>query len=364
MKNGLVYVFDIDDTISVHTNRDYKNAKPIQPVIDKINFLHDSGCYIKLFTGRGMHSCNGDLKLIKERNEDILVNWLKEHNVKYDEIIFGKPLGDVYVDDKGISVSEFLKCPTYELKGGSGSSIFRCGDIVVKRSKSSKAQYDWYNMAKVSDTNTSYRLPKIYSFVVDALYMEYVDGQPLVECCTQSDIDNAISIALNISNSNSTHYDSIDKYCDNLLSHVDNDNTKFVISEINDNRDELLKRSTFCHGDFTLTSIIKNDLTYTVIDPNFKDDYSSYILDLAKIRQSLHDYEFMFGFSAKKNSQWLDYFDDRVADILSDLDLQLVRLMEITHWIRMYKYRSPSEQILVANMITQQIAEYKEAYLK
>lgn len=363
MKSGLVYVFDIDDTISIHTNRDYKNAKPIQPVIDKINFLHDSGCYIKLFTGRGMHSCNGDLKLIKERNEDILVTWLNDHNVKYDELIFGKPLGDVYVDDKGISVSDFLKCPTYELKGGSGSSIFRCGDIVVKRSKSSKAQYDWYNMAAKGLDSSVYRLPKIYSFVVDALYMEYVDGQPLVDCCTYSDIDNIISIALNISNSNDTHYDDIDKYCANLLSHVDNDNTRKVINEIKNHKDDLLERSTFCHGDFTLTSIIKNDLTYTVIDPNFKDDYSSYILDLAKIRQSLHDYEYMFGFSAKQNSKFLDYFDDRVADITSDKDLQLVRLMEITHWIRMYKYRSDEEKLKVADMICRQISEYEEAYL-
>ena len=77
-----VLVFDIDDTISVHTNRDYVNAKPVQPVIDKLNRLHDEGYYIKLFTGRGQVSCNGDLNLIIERNKDVLETWLEKHGVK------------------------------------------------------------------------------------------------------------------------------------------------------------------------------------------------------------------------------------------------------------------------------------------
>ena len=42
----MTLVFDIDDTISIHKNRDYKNAIPIQPVIDKLNRLHDEGLYI------------------------------------------------------------------------------------------------------------------------------------------------------------------------------------------------------------------------------------------------------------------------------------------------------------------------------
>ena len=41
MSNQKRIVCDIDDTISVTLNRDWEHAKPIQPVIDKINTLFD-----------------------------------------------------------------------------------------------------------------------------------------------------------------------------------------------------------------------------------------------------------------------------------------------------------------------------------
>lgn len=62
-----------------------------------------------LFTARGQVSCNGDLDLIHERVRPILVEWLERHAVEYDELIFGKPYADLYVDDKGMTPEEFLK---------------------------------------------------------------------------------------------------------------------------------------------------------------------------------------------------------------------------------------------------------------
>ena len=163
-----VLVFDIDDTISIHTNRDYVNAKPIQPVIDKLNRLHDEGYYIKLFTGRGQVSCNGNLDLIIERNKDVLENWLKKHDVKYDELIFGKPLGDWYIDDKGMSVKDFLKADFYELKGGSNSSIRRELNKVIKTAKNSQSQYAWYKY--VNNYYKTIAIPIVYRCVVDTMY--------------------------------------------------------------------------------------------------------------------------------------------------------------------------------------------------
>ena len=77
---------------------------------------------------------------------------------------------------------------------------------------------------------------------------------------------------------------------------------------------------SFYHGDLTLSNVIKRGYDLVLIDPNYKDDYRSYILDLAKIRQSLHDYEYMFGFSNTKNSNLLEYFHNL---ILHD-DIQIV----------------------------------------
>ena len=117
---------------------------------------------------------------------------------------------------------------------------------------------------------------------------------------------------------------------------------------------EIQNKSCF---DF-LKEIESNSVDLVLIDPNFKDDYRSYILDLAKIRQSLHDYEYMFGFSNTKNSNLLEYFDN----LILPEDRQFVKLMEITHWIRMYSYKSDEDKLLVNKMINRLIGEYDDEY--
>lgn len=349
-----VLVFDIDDTISIHTNRDYVNAKPIQPVIDKLNRLHDEGYYIKLFTGRGQVSCNGDLNLIIERNKDVLEKWLKDHDVKYDELIFGKPLGDWYIDDKGMSVNDFLKADFYELKGGSNSSIRRELNKVIKTAKNSQSQHAWYKY--VANEYKDIEIPKVYSCVVDTMYMEYIDGISLVDNCKEADIEQLVKICYRFkqNNNDSILRNNLNVYCSNLNHHYDSEDTFWTVNEIKKCEKELIKKGSFCHGDLTLSNVIKRGYDLVLIDPNCKDDYRSYLLDLGKIRQSLHDYEYTFGFSNSKNSSYLNYFDS----LILPEDLMLVKLMEITHWIRMYSYKSDEDKKIVEKMINKLIKDY------
>ena len=350
-----VLVFDIDDTISIHKNRDYVNAIPIQPVIDKLNELHDRGYYIKLFTGRGQLSCKGNLALIIERNQAVLEDWLKRHNVKYDELIFGKPLGDWYIDDKGMDVDDFLKAEFCELKGGSNSKIYREHNKVIKISKTSQAQYAWYKEA----AKLGISIPRIYSCVGDTLYMQYMDGQSLADCCTSKDIEELVNLCYLFSriDTSDSQFDC-DAYCTNLVKHYDTELTSKVIADINSLRGVICEKTSFYHGDLTLSNIIKQNGTNYVIDPNYRKEFCSYLLDLSKIRQSLHDYEFLFGFSKAKNSVFLKKFDD----MIKPEDLQLVRLLEVTHWIRMYDYKPENERPVVENMMRSLYEEYEREY--
>ena len=57
-----------------------------------------------------MKTHKGDVKKIKKDVEQITRDWLNLYNVKYDELIFGKPYSDTYyIDDKALSVSDFLE---------------------------------------------------------------------------------------------------------------------------------------------------------------------------------------------------------------------------------------------------------------
>lgn len=101
------FVIDIDDTICFTNNRDFENSIPNKQVIDKINQLYNKGWKIILYTARGGKSC----KTLEEKElkyRDITERWLKNNNVLYSELVFGKMNADYYVDDKNISIEEFI----------------------------------------------------------------------------------------------------------------------------------------------------------------------------------------------------------------------------------------------------------------
>ena len=98
----MIYCFDIDGTICTQTaNQEYHKAEPFNLMIDKINHLKDEGHTIKILTARGMGSGKDFKKLTHEQ----LVKW----GVKFDELTMGKPSADFYIDDKGVSIEDFLK---------------------------------------------------------------------------------------------------------------------------------------------------------------------------------------------------------------------------------------------------------------
>tara|TARA_B110000014_G_C20040033_1_gene540524 strand:- start:122 stop:418 length:297 start_codon:yes stop_codon:yes gene_type:complete len=90
------YCIDIDGTICTNTYGDYKNAEPYFERIEEINKLHRDGNKIILFTARGTSS-GKDRKEITKRQ---LVDW----GLSYDELLFGKPEADVFIDDKAQDV--------------------------------------------------------------------------------------------------------------------------------------------------------------------------------------------------------------------------------------------------------------------
>jgi len=52
-----------------------------------------------------MRTCNGDVSKVIEKIGKITEDWLEKWKVPYDELIFGKPHADIYIDDLGIEFS-------------------------------------------------------------------------------------------------------------------------------------------------------------------------------------------------------------------------------------------------------------------
>lgn len=91
-------IFDIDGTICTQES-DYSKAKPIQEVIDKLNKKHEEGYKIVLFTARGTET-GIDWSSVTAAQ-------LEEWGVQYDDLLFGKPAGLKYIDDKGVSIYQW-----------------------------------------------------------------------------------------------------------------------------------------------------------------------------------------------------------------------------------------------------------------
>jgi len=102
------YIIDIDGVISkklkwtigesyLRVKETFSDIEPNLEIIKKINHLHKNGNVIILNTARLWH------------DYDVTVEWLKKHDVYYDQLIMAKPLGDFYIDDHNLSVKKFLQ---------------------------------------------------------------------------------------------------------------------------------------------------------------------------------------------------------------------------------------------------------------
>lgn len=97
----MIIFVDIDETICISPeSRDYSKAEPIKKNIKKINKLYEKGHTIVYWTARGTGS-GIDWSKITEKQ---FIKW----GVKYHELKFGKPIYDLFIDDKNINSETFF----------------------------------------------------------------------------------------------------------------------------------------------------------------------------------------------------------------------------------------------------------------
>ena len=110
IKNKQRFCFDLDNTLVTFpkVRNDYSTVEPIYENIEILNFLKEQGHYIIIYTARRMRTHNGNIKKVKKDIKKITTKTLNNYNIQYDELIFGKPYANFYIDDLGISADENL----------------------------------------------------------------------------------------------------------------------------------------------------------------------------------------------------------------------------------------------------------------
>ena len=104
----MIFCFDIDNTICVTKGKNYKAAKPKKDLIKLINGLYDAGHTIKIFTSRYMGRNKDNIRKAKLQGYRQTLRQLKKWNLKFNELLMGKPSYDIFVDDKALGYNKKL----------------------------------------------------------------------------------------------------------------------------------------------------------------------------------------------------------------------------------------------------------------
>ena len=95
---------DMDGTIckTRRTNQSYSDVEPMEGVREALKELKRQGHYIIICTARHMKTCDNNVGKVVARQGKTFLSWLDKYETGYDEIWFGKPYADVYIDDNVI----------------------------------------------------------------------------------------------------------------------------------------------------------------------------------------------------------------------------------------------------------------------
>jgi UDP-N-acetylglucosamine diphosphorylase / glucose-1-phosphate thymidylyltransferase / UDP-N-acetylgalactosamine diphosphorylase / glucosamine-1-phosphate N-acetyltransferase / galactosamine-1-phosphate N-acetyltransferase len=98
---------DIDGTICEVRGKgdDYAAVRPLPQSAERIRSLRAAGHYVILATARHMQTCGSNVGMVVARQAQTLIEWLNRHGIEYDELWFGKPHADLYIDDKAFAFS-------------------------------------------------------------------------------------------------------------------------------------------------------------------------------------------------------------------------------------------------------------------
>ena len=94
---------DLDGTIcNLSADANYSAVEPVPEAIASLTRLREQGAYIIIYTALRMRTHNGNVESAISEVGNLTRKWLIDHNVPYDELVFGKPYAHCYIDDLAV----------------------------------------------------------------------------------------------------------------------------------------------------------------------------------------------------------------------------------------------------------------------
>jgi capsule biosynthesis phosphatase len=315
--------FDLDNTLVSYPKitNDYTTVDPIDKNINFLKYVKSFGHTIIIYTARRMKTHGGNVGKILCDIGKITFDTLEKFNIPFDEIYFGKPYADVYIDDLALNSydniekelgyymdtiypRDFNQLEKNSIETYTKKSTDLSGEIYYYNNIPSEIKDLFPILLNYDINNKFYTMEKIQGITVTNLYLN-----ELLPPDTLLHIMNSIKRIqnVNISTSISTDLNIYDNYCNKLKNRYETyDYSKFknykkiytdLIDQLTLYESNKNGKCVIIHGDSVMTNIIINNFgKIKFIDMRGKIGEQlticgDFLYDWAKLYQSLIGYD-------------------------------------------------------------------------
>ena len=307
--------FDLDNTLVTHPtiSGDYTSVLPIQRNIDYLKLLHRLGHTIIIYTARRFRTHHGNVGAIVADIGKITFDTLDKFNIPYDEIFFGKPYAQYYIDDLAVnansSLDKALGIYDTDIAPRSFNKIEYTDNTVIKYT-ANKGEIYWYK--NIPESIEKY-FPKVISIQDNKIELERIDGVSYSYLYTNKQLTqkHLFSLINALSNIHSFDYPSsiniysnysrklrqrITEYPELYIKYGIVDLLMKIIYELQEYEEKNKGVSGIIHGDPVFTNVFETPTGVKLIDMRGKQGdevtlYGDIYYDFAKIYQSLIGYD-------------------------------------------------------------------------
>lgn len=317
------FCFDLDNTLVTYpkTKGNYDTCEPIQKNINLLNFLHRNGHHIIVYTARRMRTHKGNVGAVVADIGETTINSLKKFKINYDELVFGKPHADFYIDDLAINagydnIEKEIGVYQNEVESRAFHRVVIENDRVIKEGNDLSGEAHWYEEMDFGSERPRF-WPKTFEISKSKIVMEKINGISFSHLYINGGMTRELleklmgSVTILHTNGSllKSNREVCDFYIDKLQERYDKLHTfnyltsKYYIYFMNyfsKKRLTLGNETVFTiHGDPVFTNVIINSEKHIyLIDPRGKwgnelTVFGDLNYDYAKILQSILGYDFI-----------------------------------------------------------------------
>jgi len=332
--------FDLDNTLVTHPtiHKDYTSVLPIQRNIDYLKLLHRLGHTIIIYTARRFKTHNGNVGAIVADIGKITFDTLDKFDIPYDEIFFGKPYAQYYIDDLAVnansSLDKALGIYNTDIAPRSFNKVEYTDNTVIKYT-SNKGEIYWYK--NIPESVEEY-FPKVVSIQDNRIELERIDGVSYSYLYTNKQLTqkHLFSLINALSNIHSFDYPSsiniysnyskklrqrITEYPELYIKYGIVDLLMKIIYSLQEYEEKNKGVSGIIHGDPVFTNVFETPTGVKLIDMRGKQGdevtlYGDVYYDFAKIYQSLIGYDNILNgieIDDAYRSELVNYFESMIS---------------------------------------------------